>query len=612
MLPLKISNAQWKVFIVALGILTTVSFIWSAMHWERYVIAEKAGSLNLQFGPSVPGPKFPVKAVAPDSSAARQGVSVGDLIIFDRLSDAFGEPNHRYGVEDQIGLTVISQDHARHIFVHADPSQGIDTTERVSYFIKMFIVLADIIFSVLIGTRRSESFSARMLSLVLISIAFSVIGEHVPIGQIRDIFYLLAPISFFVIVSGYALFAMYFPHDHVTVQPLWLRIAAYLAVLVNFIIWSSLALWRIGQFPDSIIQIIRPLSEIPAVFLILISFAAIYYSYRRTDGLARQRVRWMILATVPLYSVPLIYSIVGKVAPAASQSPGLNLLTSLLPLLSICGLAYAVLRVRIFDFGFVINRALVYGLVSVILLTSFGLVEWMVEHLIHFEEREKNVLLDGAIAMAIYLSFHRLRHVVEHYIEQIFFSGWHHNEATLRRFIKMAAHIAASDALLNQFQLELKRFSGGADCSIYLQADNGNYFAAQRGLASTTDQIDVNDPIAVALRSGLMPIQIDGANALHANKVALPMSHRGQLSGFALIGEKPNREIFRPDEIDVLGFATHQIGLDLYALQNDKLKVDAELASRKIDDLNAKNEALSDRLEIIESNNAALQALALK
>ena len=48
--------------------------------------------------------------------------------------------------------------------------------------------------------------------------------------------------------------------------------------------------------------------------------------------------------------------------------------------------------------------------------------------------------------------------------------------------------------------------------------------------------------------------------------LALPMMHQAALAGFVLPGPKPTGEDYRPDEIEVLGWATQQVGLDLQAI----------------------------------------------
>jgi hypothetical protein len=57
-----------------------------------------------------------------------------------------------------------------------------------------------------------------------------------------------------------------------------------------------------------------------------------------------------------------------------------------------------------------------------------------------------------------------------------------------------------------------------------------------------------------------------GVRQQHAGDLVLPMHHRGELRSLALLPAKPNGEQYRPDEIDVPGIATNQVGLDLYAL----------------------------------------------
>ena len=49
--------------------------------------------------------------------------------------------------------------------------------------------------------------------------------------------------------------------------------------------------------------------------------------------------------------------------------------------------------------------------------------------------------------------------------------------------------------------------------------------------------------------------------------LALPMMHQAALAGFVLLGPKPTGEDYRPDEIEVLSWATQQVGLDLQAIR---------------------------------------------
>jgi hypothetical protein len=235
-------------------------------------------------------------------------------------------------------------------------------------------------------------------------------------------------------------------------------------------------------------------------------------------------------------------------------------------------LIYALLVHRIFNFGFAINRAIFYSMTSVLMLVSFGVVERLFDHFLHFEGRTASVLVDGGIALAVYLAFNRFHHLVDHWMERIFFAAWHKNESRLRLFVTRAAHIKSPQALLREFGLELKRFSSGAECRIFLPA-NGHYaIAPAPGQADAV--LDIDDMVCIRLRAEPAPFEYGDARHPSATALALPMSHRGILHAIVIMGPKPSGENYRPDEKSVLGFAAHQVGLDLHALSVEALSLD--------------------------------------
>jgi len=90
-------------------------------------------------------------------------------------------------------------------------------------------------------------------------------------------------------------------------------------------------------------------------------------------------------------------------------------------------------------------------------------------------------------------------------------------------------------------------------------------------------------------------LHVDEQHTLHTGALALAIRHRGELDGFVLLGEKPNGDEYRPDEVAVLGHVAHEIGLDLHALRNELLR--AELAAH------AKRAEL-DAVKILEQGRA--------
>jgi hypothetical protein len=257
---------------------------------------------------------------------------------------------------------------------------------------------------------------------------------------------------------------------------------------------------------------------------------------------------------------------------------------------------YAIFRNKVFDLGFALNRTLVYGAVSAILLVAFGVIEWAVDHVVKIEGREKNALIDGAIALGVFLTFHRVRDFVEHHIESVFFRAWRDNEDRLRRFVADAGHMLKADALVKAFVGELTRFGGGAQAALYERTAAGDFARRAGALDAVPARLDPDQAQLVRVRAERKPIEPDGESALAAALI-LPMTHRNEVTGFALMGFPPAGQAYRPDEIEGLAWATAQIGHDLYALRVEELDQLSQAQKAEIALLKARNDELR-RLEI--------------
>jgi GAF domain-containing protein len=78
----------------------------------------------------------------------------------------------------------------------------------------------------------------------------------------------------------------------------------------------------------------------------------------------------------------------------------------------------------------------------------------------------------------------------------------------------------------------------------------------------------------VALRAHGEPVELSDTRSLLPASLALPMRHRGELTGLMLMAAKPSGDPYRPDEQELLGWAAQQAGLDLQALEAERLQDD--------------------------------------
>jgi MFS family permease len=303
------------------------------------------------------------------------------------------------------------------------------------------------------------------------------------------------------------------------------------------------------------------------------SLAYLAIGWRRSEKQQRERFALFLTGVAALTISQLIAFVVFvQLGQLFSQSHPLLIIGELLsgvvaPLL----LTHAILRHRVFDLGFILNRTLVYGTVSAILLVSFGVIEWGVDHFVKIQGHERNALVDAAIALGVYLLFHKFRHTTEHRLEAFFFREWHAREATVRRSVAKAGFITAHQPLILATTQAFEQFSGGATVKLYLKDESGEYAPCDSSgpaIDPAFDRIDRDAPLVVEMRAEPTPHRLDGTGPA----LALPMVHRNELLGFVLLGAKPDNSDYRTDEVDLLGWAAHQLGLDLHALNVDRLE----------------------------------------
>jgi hypothetical protein len=167
-------------------------------------------------------------------------------------------------------------------------------------------------------------------------------------------------------------------------------------------------------------------------------------------------------------------------------------------------------------------------------------------------------------------------------------------------------HFEQSPVLCHAFAEEVSRFADGAQAALFLRDAAGGYAMRAGSLAGTDPAYAEDDPAFALMRAERRPIETAQARGTLPGVLALPMLDQGTLLGFVLLDRKPGGADYRPDEVELLGWATHQIGLDLQAIRARDLEA-------AIAELVATNLAISadrDRLSHILQNLRPLRDIA--
>jgi len=156
----------------------------------------------------------------------------------------------------------------------------------------------------------------------------------------------------------------------------------------------------------------------------------------------RQRVGWPFASFGVLYVV----SIAGF-AGALQQGvfgAAVRLALFVMPL----GLTYSALQRRLYDIGFIVNRATVFAAISGILVGSFVLLEWILQQWFGQASREFGLAANVALALLLGISLSFVHRRVDGFVDKVFFKKRHDDVLALKLFAREAALITKRDTLV--------------------------------------------------------------------------------------------------------------------------------------------------------------------
>lgn len=586
MMQFRLSTPLWKWLICSLALLSAILLVIEFTHAVKPVLIDgEHGSLGVvlvdQIGANNHGQgtyRLRIDSLKPYSPLLAAGARAGDYLQFDRYADRF----RAFAPGERVDLTLYQGSGARKMSLDAQATP-ISFAEYFDYCARFLLALPAIMFGLMIGFKQGERRSYRALSMtfILLSLVYFYNFNYSPASFAFRLSKFLNITTNVLIWYGCVAFAL--SYDRYPPSPLraWLaRLLPWYRLLV-----FATAIYSIGYALGMETPMLW-LGALPAVVGgLALTIVSLVDGWRHSSGELRQRHLWLLLSFA-LGTVPTLLTLIPALDATVAGLRVTVMMYFVGQLLMFIGLAYAVLRYRVFNFDFAISRALVFSVVSVLLLSMFGLIEWIYASMMHgggsgHGAGKNSLVVDAALALFAYLVLHKVHDRLERGVERFLFEKWHVNEHKLRAFVRQAAHVTTADCLLESFRNALDRFTGQAGCAIYIRQESGEYTLATGTLEAVPAIVDGNDSAAVAMRTDLKPFFIEPMATALPGELVLPMCHRGILDGFVLVGSKRRGQSYRPDEFEALAFAAHQVGLDLHALRVDTLEQELRELERK-------------------------------
>jgi hypothetical protein len=134
-----------------------------------------------------------------------------------------------------------------------------------------------------------------------------------------------------------------------------------------------------------------------------------FLAYRAADGESRQRIGWVLAGLVVSDVANLAFEAIDNYFQLAIDGvwavAAFDLLTLALPI-SLC---YAIVRHRVLDIGFALNRVVVFTTTSAILIGVFGGLQWLANAKLQQATLAQGFVIQFAIAVALLYVFRYAR-----------------------------------------------------------------------------------------------------------------------------------------------------------------------------------------------------------
>ena len=293
----------------------------------------------------------------------------------------------------------------------------------------------------------------------------------------------------------------------------------------------------------------------------LVTIGFFVVSYMRSTGLERLRVRWVFWAYM-LSRFGVLLNLFNRISLHPVHLSGIEFFTVMIfPI----GCAYAILRHHIIDVNFVLNRTLVYTILTTLAVGIFIIVENVLNAIA--VNRGVGLAVELTLALSLGLSFNALHKRTENAIERTLFRRKHQAAVALQRLSEEAAYTESADALLDRITTEIPRATGARSAAVYERIDDGYRLVAGGG-NDMPQTVDIDDLAFVRLRKGLSQVDLtDVPSALGTDGFAFAFAVRGQLVGALVCSRRLNGESYAPDEVAMLRNVAHEVGAELHAIR---------------------------------------------
>jgi hypothetical protein len=502
---------------------------------------------------------------------ARAGtlVQTGDVVILDSMTPAERvlATHDSSAVGDTIGMTIVRAGAVRRI------EQVVAMREPVarwapSVAVKLVMFLVGVF---LLWRGRDAASLHYGVASAFFAIALLPISDALLSTAGRNVYEALAQI--FAGISAYALYLTFEDFARGAIGKRVLSSCRAVVGAAALIFIANAVDFSIGRAASGCFVPALYVLRYPSLMVALaVMVCVLTATFVKATGLQRQRVRWVFWSTIIGFSGVVTWLIVPAFRAAVLTSVIITI-----------GYAYAILRHRIIDIGFVVNRAIVFTIVTSAVFAIFALVSTFVEKMTLPADESIVVQSVVALALAFFFDFGYKR--VENVIDRMFFREKHDAEVALVRFTDEARTIGnAADLLARAMSVLRESLRASAVC-VYREHGDAFHNVAESGEPSFPNTVGRDDPAMTRLSANLKEVDLgDVHGVLGAYGYAFALATQSRLTGALVIRGNDDAEAYDPEERGLVRALAHEVASALQAIAaSDQIDFIEQIATGSLD-----------------------------
>lgn len=516
----------------------------TVLHWNGDIGMESPRDGASQTGTLPPGTEpFRLQALAVSGPALAAGFRAGDRLDARDLYHANGFANPVPGVPYRL----IAHRGAHTIAATVVPVQAPLDFSQVVRLVAVFWLIG---FALLIAIRGAPTRESALLLTVLLALATVSAMDRVVWPDSRLTFLTNGVLSSLFWNAGCVALALYAqcfgrPLSRLRIAFAVLLYAAAAFDLVRSAVSNSATLLYPWTDPNSGLAGMMHWGGFFNWDVLFVALLCVVVAIPAARPEERQRLGWVIASFTPYILGIAAGTFRGEIpAWSALQNASFFFIPA--------GLTYAALAKRMFDIGFVVNRAAVFAGVSVVIVGAFVLVEWALGKWFENASHATSLVVNAGLALVLGFSIRFMHQRIDAAVDYVFFRKRHENETALRRFAREAAFFTDRQTLVERACATVLSHSEATACE-FMEAT----------------EIDSNDAAMVAMRAWHEPVDLHDYETALRGETAFPMLAHGTVVGALLCGPKRTGERYAPDEIEAIRELAHGVGLAIDNLERD-------------------------------------------